>query len=188
MPTETTETRASDDIELISSFVNTIEKNGSRPDDESLDSPEALRAWMKEQGIPAGNDLGPKDLERAIEFREAMRLLLLANNGGDLDAGALRGLRTAADAGLIRVEIENDGQAYPRPAEAGVSALFARLLAAVADIQCAGTWERLKACASEDCQWAFYDTSRNRSRTWCSMEVCGNRAKTRAYRARLSED
>ena len=187
MTTETAETRASDDIELVSSFVNTLEKNSSRPDEESLDSPEALRRWMDEQGIPAGGDLEPRDLERAIEFREALRLLLLTNNGVELDAEALRGLREAADAGLIRVEIEKDGQAFPRPAEEGVSALFARLLAAVADIQCAGTWERLKACAAEDCQWAFYDTSRNRSRTWCSMEVCGNRAKTRAYRARLSD-
>jgi predicted RNA-binding Zn ribbon-like protein len=187
MTTENADTRASDDIELVSSFVNTLEKNVSRPEEESLDSPEALRAWMKEQGIPAGDELGAKDLEQAIEFREAMRQLLLSNNGGDLDADVLRRLRTAADAGLIRVEIEDDGQAYPRPAQQGVSALIARLLAAVADIQCAGTWERLKACAAEDCQWAFYDTSRNRSRTWCSMEVCGNRAKTRAYRARLSD-
>jgi predicted RNA-binding Zn ribbon-like protein len=187
MTTETADDRAADDIELVSSFVNTLEKNTSKPDDESLDSPDALRSWMNAQGIPAGDDLGPKDLERAIEFRESMRHLLLSNNGGDLDAGTLRGLRAAADAGLIRVEIEKDGQAYPRPAEAGVSALFARLLAAVADIQCAGTWERLKACGADDCQWAFYDTSRNRSRTWCSMEVCGNRAKTRAYRARLSD-
>ena len=186
MTADIAETRASDDIELVSSFVNTLEKKTSRPDEESLDSPEALRAWMTSQGIPAGDALGSEDVERAIEFREAMRLLLLSNNGGDLDP-ALRGLRAAADAGLIRVEIEDDGQAYPRPAQAGVSALFARLLAAVADIQCAGTWERLKACAAEDCQWAFYDTSRNRSRTWCSMEVCGNRAKTRAYRARLSD-
>jgi predicted RNA-binding Zn ribbon-like protein len=180
------EPRASEDIELISAFVNTVEKNASRPDDETLDSPDALRSWMSAQGIPPGDDLGPDDLKQAIEFREAMRLLLGANNGGELADGVLRGLRRAADEGLIRVDIQDDGQAYARPAKEGVPALFARLLAAVADIQCAGTWERLKACAAEDCQWAFYDTSRNRSRTWCSMDVCGNRAKTRAYRARLS--
>jgi predicted RNA-binding Zn ribbon-like protein len=175
-----------DDLELVSSFVNTKEKNVTRPDSEWLDSPDALRSWMDTHGIPPGNDLGPEDMTRAIEFREAMRLLLLANNGGELDAGALRGLRDAADEGLIRVEIHEDGRALARPAQQGIPALFARLLAAVADSQCAGTWERLKACAAEDCQWAFYDSSRNRSRTWCSMEVCGNRAKTRAYRARLS--
>jgi predicted RNA-binding Zn ribbon-like protein len=178
--------RSDEDVELVSSFINTLEKNTSRPDEETLDSPEALRSWMDEQGIPPG-DLGPRDLKRAIEFREAMRLLLMANNGGELSPNTLRELRDASDAGLIRVEVHDDGQAYARPAKAGVPALFARLLAAVADIQCAGTWDRLKACAAEDCQWAFYDGSRNHSRTWCSMEVCGNRAKTRAYRARLSD-
>ena len=178
------EPRISDDIELVSSFVNTLEKNTSRPDEESFDSPDALASWMAAHGIPPGDDLGPDDVRRAMDFREAMRLLLLSNNLGELDDSALRRLRAAADDGLIRVEIEDDGQAYARPARQGVPALFARLLAAVADAQCAGTWDRLKACAADDCQWAFYDASRNHSRTWCSMEVCGNRAKTRAYRAR----
>ena len=45
-----------------------------------------------------------------------------------------------------------------------------------------GTWSRLKACPGEGCAWAFYDRSRNGSRTWCSMAVCGNRVKTRRYR------
>ncbi len=180
------EDRTSDDVELVSAFVNTLEKNTSRPDEESLDSPEALRSWMEANGIPPGNELGPKDLKRAIEFREALRSVLHANNGGDLDARALGELREAADEGLIRVEIHDDGQAFARPAQHGMPALFARLLAATADSQCAGTWDRLKACAADDCQWAFYDTTRNHSRTWCSMEVCGNRAKTRAYRERLS--
>src|SRR5215216_5705588 len=97
-----------DDLELVSSFVNTKEKNVTRPDSEWLDSPDALRSWMDTHGIPPGSDLGPEDVTRAIEFREAMRLLLLANNGGELDAGALRGLRDAADEGLIRVEIDDD--------------------------------------------------------------------------------
>jgi predicted RNA-binding Zn ribbon-like protein len=182
-----THTQSDEDIELVSSFINTLEKNTGRPDEESLDSPETLRSWMNAHGIPPGNELRAEDVTRAIEFREAMRLLLLANNGGELDGTALRRLRDAAEQGLIRVEVHEDGRALARPAERGVSALFARLLAAVADSQCAGTWDRLKACAAEDCQWAFYDTSRNRSRTWCSMEVCGNRAKTRAYRARRSD-
>ena len=47
-----------------------------------------------------------------------------------------------------------------------------------------GTWPRLKACRREICHWLFYDHSRNRSGIWCSMAVCGNRTKTRAYRER----
>jgi predicted RNA-binding Zn ribbon-like protein len=182
MPTET-----HNDLELVSSFVNTLEKNTTVPDVEALDSPAALRSWMDAHGVPPGNELRPADVTRAIEFREAMRQLLSSNSGLALDDGALRRLRDAAEEGLIRVEVDSDGRAVARPAGTGVAALFARLLAAVADAQCAGTWERLKACAAEDCQWAFYDSSRNRSRTWCSMEVCGNRAKTRAYRARQGD-
>ena len=178
------EERISDDIELVSAFVNSLEKNTTRPDEESFDSPEALGSWMSEHGIPPGDSLGPEDLSRAIEFRETMRLLLLGNNVGEVDPATLRGLRDAASEGLIRVEIHDDGQAFARPAKAGVPALFARLLAAVADAQCAGTWDRLKACAADDCQWAFYDTSRNRSAQWCSMRICGNRTKGATFRRR----
>jgi predicted RNA-binding Zn ribbon-like protein len=45
-----------------------------------------------------------------------------------------------------------------------------------------GSWPRLKVCRK--CEWAFYDNSKNRSGSWCSMQLCGNRTKTRAYRAR----
>ena len=47
-----------------------------------------------------------------------------------------------------------------------------------------GTWDRLKVCLADDCQWAYYDRSRNRSSVWCDMRVCGNRAKVRSYRER----
>jgi predicted RNA-binding Zn ribbon-like protein len=47
-----------------------------------------------------------------------------------------------------------------------------------------GSWVRLKAC--RNCRWSFYDRSPNRSGTWCSMQLCGNRKKTRAYRKRRS--
>jgi hypothetical protein len=61
-------------------------------------------------------------------------------------------------------------------------------LAIVLDAVVARTWTRLRACP--DCQWVFYDTSRNGRRTWCSMTAtdgargCGSIAKTRAYRQR----
>ena len=44
-----------------------------------------------------------------------------------------------------------------------------------------GTWVRLKACPGRDCGWVFYDHSRNQSARWCSMKVCGDREKARAY-------
>ncbi|GGT04090.1 hypothetical protein GCM10010176_055360 [Nonomuraea spiralis] len=43
---------------------------------------------------------------------------------------------------------------------------------------------RLKACANDECEWAFYHHSRSRTRRWCSMELCGNRAKQTRWRDR----
>jgi predicted RNA-binding Zn ribbon-like protein len=60
----------------------------------------------------------------------------------------------------------------------------ARLLAVIARADAEGSWERMKICPADDCLWAFYDFSRNHSRTWCDMSVCGNRAKARTYRER----
>jgi predicted RNA-binding Zn ribbon-like protein len=47
-----------------------------------------------------------------------------------------------------------------------------------------GDSQRLKRCADDTCGWVFWDVSRNHSRRWCTMRVCGNRAKTRRYAAR----
>jgi len=48
----------------------------------------------------------------------------------------------------------------------------------------AGTWSRLKCCPGRRCGWAFYDRSASSRSRWCSMQVCGARAKMRAYRDR----
>jgi predicted RNA-binding Zn ribbon-like protein len=43
---------------------------------------------------------------------------------------------------------------------------------------------RIKTCPGRNCGWKFVDQSKNRSRRWCDMSVCGNLAKARKYRAR----
>jgi predicted RNA-binding Zn ribbon-like protein len=47
-----------------------------------------------------------------------------------------------------------------------------------------GSWARLKVCANVECEWAFFDRSRNQQGSWCEMAVCGNRLKNRQLRAR----
>ncbi len=61
------------------------------------------------------------------------------------------------------------------------------LAIAAVELVTTGAWPRLKLCAAETCRWAFVDESRNRSRSWCSMGVCGNRAKLRTFRSRARE-
>jgi predicted RNA-binding Zn ribbon-like protein len=44
--------------------------------------------------------------------------------------------------------------------------------------------DRLRACGSETCRWLFLDTSKNHTRRWCDMKICGNRMKARRFQAR----
>jgi predicted RNA-binding Zn ribbon-like protein len=168
-------------LELVRAFVNTRELD---PDREELTDPQALREWLLGRGVIVPRPLTDADLERAVEFREALRALLLANNGEPLDKDAVDRLqRIAADA-PVRLEIGPTGGVDMACSAEGVDSLVADVLTAIASAQETGEWERLKACSSDECLWAFYDRSRNHSRHWCSMQVCGNRAKTRAYRAK----
>ena len=178
-----TDDSAPGDLGLVRAFVNTDDFETAV---EELDSPEALEAWLARSGIPPGRRLTADDVQQAIALREALRKLLLANNGAPLDAAALRTVQAAAAEAPLEVEVDAEGKFALSPGGTGVEGLAARLVAAVLRAQAEGNWDRLKACRAHDCEWAFYDHSRNRSRTWCSMDVCGNRAKTRSYRARRS--
>jgi predicted RNA-binding Zn ribbon-like protein len=82
------------------------------------------------------------------------------------------------------VRFDEHGDAGLVPVRPGVDGALGRMLAIVFRSVADGSWERLKACPAEDCEWAFYDWSKNGSGTWCDMAVCGNRAKARAYRER----
>ncbi len=134
--------------------------------------------------LPAGASVSGDDLERAVRVREALRSLLLANNGAALDPAAVATLNHAADESHLRVAFSPRGAAELVPDQADVPGALSRILAVAYTAMADESWERLKACRLDDCQWAFYDQSKNRSRTWCSMKVCGNRAKARAYRER----
>jgi predicted RNA-binding Zn ribbon-like protein len=182
--TSPTPQAAPGELELVRQFVNT---NDVEDGIEDLATPELLGEWMRTHGLDVGEGpLAKRDVSRAITVREALRALLLANGGEPLDAGAVETLNeTAARAGL-RVGFGDDGNPSLRPAQEGIDGALASLLAIVFQSMVEGTWPRLKACRADTCQWAFYDKSKNRSAHWCSMAVCGNRAKARSYRHRHS--
>jgi predicted RNA-binding Zn ribbon-like protein len=170
-------------LKLIEEFVNTNELD--EVDGEKLTRPPALGDWLAEHDLlPAGAQVSDDDLARAVRVREALRSLLLANNGAPLDPRAIDTLNTAADESHLRVAFSPRGAAELVPDQPDVPGALSRILAAAYTAMADESWERLKACRLDDCQWAFYDHSKNRSRTWCSMKVCGNRAKARAYRER----
>jgi predicted RNA-binding Zn ribbon-like protein len=184
-PLRTGSTRkpAPGDLKLVQGFINTLDL-----EDEINDLPDAesLTRWLVHYGLMApGETVGNADYEQAIRVREALRAVLVANNGGPLDRSAVDTLNSAAKTAELLVRFDADsGTARLVPVRGGIDGALGRLLAIVERAQADGTWERFKGCPDEDCHWAFYDWSKNRSATWCSMEVCGNRAKARAYRER----
>jgi predicted RNA-binding Zn ribbon-like protein len=170
------------DLELVRQFVNTFDvEDGS----DELGTPGELQAWLARRGlVAAGDALTADDVRRAAEAREALRSLLLANNGVPLDPAALDTINEASAHAELRARFDPSGSATLTPARTGFDGALARLLAIAVGAMREGTWRRLKACAEHTCEAAFYDTSRNRSGTWCSMAVCGNRTKARNYRRR----
>jgi predicted RNA-binding Zn ribbon-like protein len=115
--------------------------------------------------------------------RAALRSLALANNGGGATRDELALLEDAGAAGRLVVAFDGGSARLDSTAE-GVAGALGTLVGIVYTAMADGTWPRLKACQRDVCGWLFYDRSRNRSARWCQMAVCGNRTKTRAYRAR----
>src|SRR5262245_21337532 len=159
-------------LELVQSFVNSV--NLLSGEDE-LSGPDELRDWLAQRDLIASDArVTRSDFERALDVREGLRALLLANNGLEADPELVGRLdRVAARAG-VRVTFEPGGHPRLTAVASGVYGAMARLLAIVAGAAEQGSWRRLKACSRDVCQWAFFDHTKNRSGRWCQMEVCGN--------------
>jgi predicted RNA-binding Zn ribbon-like protein len=159
-------------LELVQRFVNTVDLEHGR---ELLHSPARLQALLVELGLlDAGARVTEAHLERALEMREGLRALALANNEG-VEESVLE----------AELAVRIDGRdGVLEPARRNVDGALADLVGIVYTAMADGTWSRLKACRRDVCHWLFYDRSRNRSAVWCQMAVCGNRTKTKAYRAR----
>jgi predicted RNA-binding Zn ribbon-like protein len=166
-------------LDLVKDFVNTL-----HGDDERLVDPPALEAWLDARGLADGERVTRAGLRRATELREALRVLLLANNAVLVDSAAAYDVLDAAArrAGVALRFL--DGAPVLAPAATGVDRALGAILAAVHGAISDGSWPRLKACRARDCEWAFVDSARNQSRAWCSMRSCGNREKARSYRHR----
>jgi len=168
-------------LELVRTFLNTVDLESGEDD---LASPAQLAGWLKERGLlAASTNLGATDLSAAIQFRETLREVL-ESNAGHADA-ARAGSRLDQIAAQVPMRVQLGGHARLEPeGRDGMQAAIGRLLGIAYDAALDGTWQRLKVCRNDTCRWAFYDSSRNHSGAWCTMAICGNRMKGRAFRRR----
>jgi len=165
---------------VVRDFVNTLDVEENK---DEIATPVQLGAWLNGRGLASEGPISAEDHRSALETRETIRRLLLANNGGEADPADLQALDRLADRASLAPRFRAGGVQL-EPGVGGVVGALGLVLAVVAEAMAEGTWTRLKACSEHSCTWAFYDRSKNRSGHWCSMSVCGNRAKARQFRER----
>jgi predicted RNA-binding Zn ribbon-like protein len=126
--------------------------------------------------------------ELGISLREAIWAVFSALASGeaprdsDLD---LIGDAAAAGAARSRLLYDREGIGWSLPSdEDELERPLWEIARSAAELLTSGQRDRVKECASETCEWVFLDQSRNRSRRWCDMSDCGNRAKARRFQAK----
>jgi hypothetical protein len=143
---------------LVVDFLNTFDIEAGT---DVLTEPALWQAWAAERS------LRPDPWRDALSVRDALRAGVGDPRLPSVDTGT-----------AVRIELTPDGPALIADNVVGA------VLAAAARLAVLDEWRRVKICPADDCLWAFFDHSRNRSRTWCSMRACGNREKARAWRDR----
>ena len=156
-------------LTLVQSLVNTVDLESGA---DSLDTAEGRALF----------GLTEDEVAAARVLRESLRGALLAHAGHPPHRAVAPLGELLAGAPLVLAVTVSDGSAVFVPADPGP--LLSRVAVAVAGGLVDGTWSRLKACEAVDCHWAYYDRSPGGRGRWCSMQVCGARAKMRRYRAR----
>jgi predicted RNA-binding Zn ribbon-like protein len=167
-------------LELLQRFINT--HNHDLPTEwDRIGTAEKASAWLREKGL-VREPVSEADAARLRELREAIRALAVANQGGEPDPAATVLIRRTA--APLTVAVDATGRTSLEPVRGGVDGAVATLLAILHESQVSGDWSRMKGC--RQCEYAFFDRSKNRSAAWCAMSICGNRTKNRAYYRRRS--
>jgi predicted RNA-binding Zn ribbon-like protein len=181
-----------DELANLYDFANTLDvrhfthRGVAHEQGDELTGPRELGAWMAQRRLsPTSAKVTPAMFETALQLRAGVRAYLACDPAQRrTNKDAVRSLNTAlarfpllarvqTDCGMVLDAARND-------ALAGLSAIAAELCTG----SIKGTLDRLKMCAAEECRRVFFDRSKPATRRWCMSTLCGNRIKTRAYRAR----
>ncbi|MFE5945522.1 CGNR zinc finger domain-containing protein [Streptomyces sp. NPDC056480] len=167
--------------ELIEAFTNTVDLESG---DDDVATPARLADWL------TGRNLAEPALRLTAEEHGAFLALRAGiREALDTDDPVAPDRLAPADAVLaevpVLVSLGTPGTPLtPAPGGPPARTALALLAVAWAEVVLTGRIHRLKRCAEHTCGWVFWDASKNHSRRWCSMRVCGNRTKSRRYVAR----
>jgi predicted RNA-binding Zn ribbon-like protein len=191
--------------ELCLEFANTLCWRGSTPASEALHSLNDLLAWCATAGVQDGPAierfgrwwrahprLAAPAFAEAIELREAIyRLFRAAARSGGPEPGDLERLDCALAAAPSRIRLQRRGDGYAwqiQPPPPSVAGLLAPILWSAGDLLTGPHLRRVRQCANDKCLWLFLDLSKTGNRRWCSMRMCGNRAKAHRHYLKNKQD
>src|SRR4051812_19260780 len=162
-------------LELLQRFINT--HNHDFPEDwDRLGTPAKAQEWLRKKALIAPGDCVSESQAAALrDLREALRAVLVEHH----DASSAETIERIVARAPLAVRVDATGQTALAPTQPGVDGAIATLLGILHEAQLSGDWSRMKGC--RQCEYAFYDRSKNRSAVWCAMSICGNRTKNRAY-------
>jgi predicted RNA-binding Zn ribbon-like protein len=174
---------------LCLDFVRTLRGRGTSSMTEELPDAAALTAWLRQcgpvemPGRAAGARAG--QAVQARELREAIHRLLVDGARG-CGRAARETINRAAAHPVSVPRIDARGRVR-WVAEDPVAATFALLARDALDLVVSGDVARVRECADPGCGALFFDSSRPGRRRWCSMNVCGNKAKKSALREKAAQ-
>lgn len=174
---------APEPLRRVQALINTVDWESGR---DRLATADDAQPWLvRHDLLDPDTAVSVDDLRLLIDAREALRALVIQNtDGSSPDVAVTAPLRAITADVALRAAVGTDGRIEVAPVGDTVRDRLAGLLLVVQAAQRDGTWTHLKACANDECRWAFYDRSRNHGGTWCDMSSCGNKLKNRDFRAR----
>jgi predicted RNA-binding Zn ribbon-like protein len=168
-------------LALVQDLINTADLEAGR---DRLRTVDQVEVFCVDHGL---GEIGaaPADLEAVRDLREALRGACGAHAGLAATEPGVATLRERFAGAPLTLEVDAAGsvRAVPAAGLSGARLLTAHVAAVILGATADRTWRRLKACASPPCRWAYYDHSPGARGRWCSMSVCGSRAKMRTYRS-----
>ena len=154
---------------------------------ERLRTPEDLGRWLVEASLLSSEPaVEQSQLDDARSLRESIYRMARRAGEGRPDASDVRELNRWAARPPLAPRLSGDGRTLTWVADRPVPAALATIARDAADLLAGPLASRVRECAAPDCALLFVDTSRPGRRRWCSMDACGNRTKTAAYRRRQS--
>ena len=181
---------------LCLDFVNTVDQRPSPEPKELLPAYEDLLSWARQTGILTAREARdlralarrrPKEARRALDrahgLREALYRIFSTRSPG---RAHLKELQSFVPLAFGSPEVR-PGAEYPLVFRNDLSRLdgpLSPVVRSAVELLAGDQLSRVRQCAADECAWLFLDQSKNRSRQWCDMTVCGNRAKARRFYAR----